>query len=162
MVCVNQTWHGLPLKSQSYLTKSRLHFTTICLDCHAYAEYLRANGDVRKALTFFKVNCDEYKHAASCLESGSIMSERRRQGIVSANMPVALKYFEKGCELGLPASCYSSGMLLMAPILSDHALPRDYQKVCQNTPQLDFTQTIINQCVLQKRRLLILFRVSRT
>lgn len=99
-------------------------------DCHLLAEYLRfKENDLKKAITLFKVNCDEYGYAESCLEYGNFAFSGIKSKNVKSDPTEALRYFEKGCNLGSADNCLNSGLLLVSPMLESSTIPRDLPKV---------------------------------
>lgn len=101
------------------------------LDCHLLAGYFRFKDFLHKAVKLYRVNCDDYGYAESCLEYGTIAFTGIKEQNVKSDPVEALKYFEKGCSLGSSENCLNSGMLLVSPILKDSALERDLPKVSQ-------------------------------
>lgn len=96
------------------------------------ADILRyQENDLKKAVTLYKVNCNDYGYAKSCLEYGNVAFS----GVVEKNVksdPIeALKYFERGCNLGSSENCLNSGMLLVSPILTNTEIQRDLPKVIE-------------------------------
>lgn len=87
------------------------------------------DNDLQKAVKLYRVNCDEYKYAESCLEYGTVAFTGFKEKNVKSDPVEALKYFEKGCHLGSSENCLNSGMLLVSPILKDTDLERDLPKV---------------------------------
>lgn len=87
------------------------------------------DNDLLKAVKLFKVNCDEYKFAKSCLEYGNAAFTGVKEKNVKSDPIEALKYFEKGCQFGGSENCLNSGMLLVSPMLEKSALQRDLPKV---------------------------------
>lgn len=77
----------------------------------------------------YRVNCDEYLFAKSCLEYGTVAFTGVKEKNVKSDPIEALKYFEKGCNLGSSDNCLNSGMLLVSPMLEKTALQRDLPKV---------------------------------
>lgn len=106
-------------------------FSTLRSDCHLLAGYFRFNEYLHKAVKLYRVNCDDYKYAESCLEYGTIAFTGIKEQSVKSDPVEALKYFEKGCDLGSSENCLNSGMLLVSPILKDTALERNLPKVRQ-------------------------------
>lgn len=99
-------------------------------DCHLLAEFLKTKeNDLQKAVKLYKVNCDEYGYAKSCLEYGNFAFTGVKEKNVKSDPLEALKYFEKGCSLGSSENCLNSGMLLVSPILENSAIKRDLSKV---------------------------------
>lgn len=93
-------------------------------------EFLKLkDNDLLKAVKLFKVNCDEYGYAKSCLEYGNVAFSGVKEQNVKSDPVEALKYFEKGCTLGSSENCLNSGMLLVSPMLEKSALQRDLLKV---------------------------------
>lgn len=89
-------------------------------------------NDWKKANAIYKVNCEEYGYAKSCLQYGnSIFTGSLDKGL-SPDPVEALKYFQKGCEIGSDENCLNSGLLLVSPKLHGSALPRDLPKVISN------------------------------
>lgn len=86
-------------------------------------------NDLLKAIKLFKVNCDEYKYAPSCLEYGNAAFTGVKEKNVKSDPVEALKYFEKGCSFGNSENCLNSGMLLVSPVLGNSILQRDLSKV---------------------------------
>lgn len=99
------------------------------LECFLYAEFLKKQNELQKAVRLLRVNCDDYNHGASCLEYGNIAFTGSQKNNVSPNYQEALKYFEKSCSLGNMAGCFNSGMMLVSPLLNSIGIPRDYAKV---------------------------------
>lgn len=94
------------------------------------AEFLRVKEhDLQKAVKLYRVNCDEYGYAKSCLEYGTVAFTGVKEKNVKSDPIEALKYFEKGCSLGSSDNCLNSGMLLVSPLLEKTALERDLPKV---------------------------------
>lgn len=81
--------------------------------CHLLADYLEAiKKDFSKAAKVFKSNCVDYNFGKSCLKYGNYALIGR--GRDKSDPEEALKYFEKGCDLGDPTSCLHAGVLLTA------------------------------------------------
>lgn len=100
------------------------------LDCHMLAQFIKMQeNDLLKAVKLFKVNCDEYGYAKSCLEYGNVAFTGVKEKNVKSDPVEALKYFEKGCSLGSSENCLNSGMLLVSPVLEKTELQRDLPKV---------------------------------
>lgn len=75
-------------------------------------DYLEAvKKDFEKAGKVFKNNCDEYHYAKSCHKFGNFSLLGRGQG--RENFQEAYKYFEKGCTLNEPDSCFHQGLMLV-------------------------------------------------
>lgn len=106
-------------------------FLILHSDCHMLAGYFRFKDFLHKAVKLYRVNCDDYDYAESCLEYGTIAFTGIKEKSVKSDPVEALKYFEKGCNLGSSENCLNSGMLLVSPILKDTALERDLPKVRQ-------------------------------
>lgn len=54
---------------------SRLSYSDnfLFLDCHMLGQFIKMQeNDLLKAVKLFKVNCDEYGYAKSCLEYGNV------------------------------------------------------------------------------------------
>lgn len=86
-------------------------------------------NDLLKAVKLFKVNCDEYDYAKSCLEYGNVAFSGVKEKNVKSDPIEALKYFEKGCRLGSSENCLNSGMLLVSSVLEKSSLQRDLPRV---------------------------------
>lgn len=96
------------------------------------AEFLRIQeNDLKKAVTLYKVNCNDYGYAKSCLEYGNVAFSGVAENNVKSDPLEALKYFEKGCNLGSSENCLNSGMLLVSPILANTEIQRDLAKVIE-------------------------------
>lgn len=103
---------------------------TFISDCHLLAGFFRVkDNDLHKAVKLYRVNCNDYGYAESCLEYGTVAFTGIKEKSVKSDPVEALKYFEKGCLLGSSENCLNSGMLLVSPILKDSALERDLPKV---------------------------------
>lgn len=103
-------------------------------DCHLLAEFLKTNeNDLQKAVKLYRVNCDQYGYAKSCLEYGNFAFVGVKEKNVQSDPIEALKYFEKGCSLGSSDNCLNSGMLLVSPMLTKTAIKRDIPKVYRVT-----------------------------
>lgn len=89
-------------------------------------------NDLLKAVKLFKVNCDEYGYAMSCLEYGNVAFSGVKEKNVKSDPIEALKYFERGCTLGSSENCLNSGMLLVSPMLEKTTLQRDLPKVMKD------------------------------
>lgn len=114
---------------------------TFLPDCHTLGVFIKqVEKDLLKAVKLFKVNCDEYKHAQSCLEYGNVAFGGVKEQNVKSDPIEALKYFEKGCSFGSSENCLNSGLLLVSPLLERSALPRDLPKVKKNTKKKSQTQ----------------------
>lgn len=81
--------------------------------CHLLGDYLEAiKKDFEKAARVFKSNCLDYHFGKSCLKIGNYTLVGK--GSDKGDAQEALKYFERGCELGEPGACLHAGMLLTA------------------------------------------------
>lgn len=110
----------------NFLIRERRFFA----DCHLLGEFYRVKEkDLQKAVQLYRVNCDEYGYAKSCLEYGTVAFTGVREKNVKSDPNEALKYFEKGCSLGSSENCLNAGMLLVSPLLEKSALNRDLAKV---------------------------------
>lgn len=99
-------------------------------DCHKLADFFRIQeNDLQKAVKLYRVNCDEYGYAKSCLEYGTVAFTGLKEKSIKSDPVEAFSYFEKGCQLGSSENCLNSGMLLVSPLLRDTALQRDLPKV---------------------------------
>lgn len=94
--------------------------------------YRLQEKDLQRAVKLYRVNCDEYKYAKSCLEYGTVAFTGVKEKQVKSDPIEALKYFEKGCSFGSADNCLNSGMLLVSPMLEKSTLARDLPKVPQN------------------------------
>ncbi|XP_050292828.1 cytochrome c oxidase assembly factor 7 homolog [Anthonomus grandis grandis] len=80
--------------------------------CHLLADFLEAiKKDYEKAAKVYKNNCDEYKFGKSCLKYGGYCLTGK--GVKTSNYPAAYNYFEKGCNLDEPYSCFNQAILLV-------------------------------------------------
>lgn len=111
------------------------------------AEYFRSKKLLYKAIKLYRVNCNDYGYAESCLEYGTIASVGVKERSVKSDPVEALKYFEKGCKLGSSENCLKSGMLLISPRVNGSNLERDLLKVrkCSNLNVNSFK--IVNQSI---------------
>lgn len=82
-----------------------------------------------RASKIYQVNCDTYGYAKSCLEYGNYAFIGIKGKDIKPDPVEALKYFNKGCELGSGENCLNSGLLLVSPKLHDSPLGRDLPKV---------------------------------
>lgn len=99
------------------------------LDCHEYAEFLKSKGDLAKAVRLLRLNCDEYKHAVSCIQYGNEAFTGNPKEKVLPDFKEAMTYFERSCELGSAAGCFNAGALLTSPRLNNIGIERDYARV---------------------------------
>lgn len=107
-----------------------IEFSFLFLDCHLLADFFKTQeNDLQKAVKLYRVNCDEYAYAKSCLEYGNFAFTGVKEKNVKSDPVEALRYFEKGCGLGSSDNCLNSGMLLVSPILANTAIKRDLPKV---------------------------------
>ena len=114
------------LKYHIFLNSTNFLF----LDCHMLGQFIKMQeNDLLKAVKLFKVNCDEYGYAKSCLEYGNVAFTGVKEKNVKSDPVEALKYFEKGCSLGSSENCLNSGMLLVSPVIQNTLLQRDLPKV---------------------------------
>lgn len=88
-----------------------------------------AENDWKRANAIYKVNCDEYGYAKSCLQYGNSIFTGSFDKGQNPDPVEALKYFQKGCDVGSGENCLNSGLLLVSPRLHGSALPRDLPKV---------------------------------
>lgn len=95
--------------------------------------FQKRENDLQKAVQLYRVNCDEYGYAKSCLEYGTVAFTGVKEKNVKSDPVEALKYFEKGCSLGSSDNCLNSGMLLVSPLLEKTALERDLPKVSKRS-----------------------------
>lgn len=93
-------------------------------------EFLRnKENDWQKASALFRVNCDDYGYAKSCLEYGNTVFTGIKEKNIEGNPVEALKYFEKGCKLNSGDNCLNSGLLLVSPKLEKSPIEQDLSKV---------------------------------
>lgn len=79
--------------------------------CHLLGDYLLSIDKARaKAAQVYKTNCDDNKYGLSCDAYGRMAF--RGQGMEGPDLPLALQYFIKGCDLNEPRSCYHGGQML--------------------------------------------------
>lgn len=80
--------------------------------CHLLADFLEAiKKDHEKAAKVYKNNCDEYLYGKSCLKYGGYCLTGK--GVKQSDYPLAYSYFEKGCNLNEPYSCFNQAILLV-------------------------------------------------
>jgi len=80
--------------------------------CHLLADFLEAiKKDYEKAAKVYKNNCDEYKYGKSCLKFGGYSLIGK--GNQKQDYSTAYSYFEKGCNLDEPYSCFNQAILLV-------------------------------------------------
>lgn len=105
-------------------------FVFSSVDCHLLAEFMGLQeNDWKRANAIYKVNCEEYGYAKSCLQYGNSIFTGSFDKGHTPDPVEALKYFQKGCEIGSDENCLNSGLLLVSPKLQGSALPRDLPKV---------------------------------
>ncbi|XP_060534028.1 cytochrome c oxidase assembly factor 7 homolog [Cylas formicarius] len=94
--------------------------------CHLLGDFLEAiKKDFEKAAKVYKNNCDEFKFGKSCTKYGNY--NILNKGIKNGNYKTAYEYYNKGCELGDPQSCFHQGMLLVSQN-EEQGVPYDISK----------------------------------
>ncbi|EFA05048.1 cytochrome c oxidase assembly factor 7 homolog [Tribolium castaneum] len=80
--------------------------------CHLLADYLESiDKNYEKAGIVYKTTCDDYKYAKSCSKYATYALLGK--GAKKSDFKAAYGYFDKGCELGDPTSCFHQGLLLI-------------------------------------------------
>ncbi|XP_063930435.1 cytochrome c oxidase assembly factor 7 homolog isoform X2 [Zophobas morio] len=80
--------------------------------CHLLADYLESiDKNYEKAGIVYKNTCDDYKYAKSCSKYATYALLGK--GSQKSDFKAAYSYFDKGCELGDPTSCFHQGLLLI-------------------------------------------------
>jgi cytochrome c oxidase assembly factor 7 len=80
--------------------------------CHLLADYLESiDKNYEKASLVYKTTCDDYKYAKSCSKYATYALLGK--GAKKSDFKAAYSYFDKGCDLGDPKSCFHQGLLLI-------------------------------------------------
>ncbi|XP_066258892.1 cytochrome c oxidase assembly factor 7 homolog [Euwallacea similis] len=80
--------------------------------CHLLADFLEAiKKDFEKAAKVYRNNCDKYNFAKSCLKYGAYCLTGK--AAKKSDYKSAYDYFEKGCNLNEPFSCFNQAVLLV-------------------------------------------------
>ncbi|RZB39345.1 Nicastrin and/or Peptidase M28 domain containing protein [Asbolus verrucosus] len=81
--------------------------------CHLLADYLESiDKNYEKAGIVYRNTCDDYKYAKSCSKYATYVLLGK--GTKKSDFKAAYNYFEKGCDLDDPTSCFHQGLLLIA------------------------------------------------
>ncbi|KAF4518694.1 hypothetical protein B566_EDAN002730 [Ephemera danica] len=98
--------------------------------CHLLGDYLEAiKKDFEKARKVYKTNCDHHSFGKSCYKFANYTFIGKGASKGSADREGAMKYFEKGCQLGEPDSCLHAGLMCISnsPGAGPKERPRDYK-----------------------------------